>query len=69
MNVARRKGGGNCICGDFDANSCKLSTCAKLQVGLSEMCREDAALAELLEKWPVLPDHIRRAIMHLVRAG
>ncbi len=67
--VVKSGGGGNCTRGSSDARNLAVCTYGECHLGLSEECREDASLAELLEKWPSLPDHIRCAIMHLVRVG
>jgi hypothetical protein len=64
---ARSGGGGNCTSVPPDASSLSHITCQRCPVGRSELCRDDAALRELVGTWHRLTPSVRDAIMELVR--
>lgn len=63
------RGGGNCTRGLLDASASNYATCVWCPLVLSEGCREDAALRELVGNWHRLTPSVRAAIMKLARGA
>jgi hypothetical protein len=63
------EGRGNCTRSSEDAIDLGACTCDEFRVGLSEGCREDEALRELVGNWHRLTPSVRAAIMELARSG
>lgn len=60
-------GGGNCTRVPSDGNTSQDKICVNGGLGLSEACREDAALRELVARWPFLAPSVRDSIVKLLR--
>ncbi len=62
-------GDGNCT---RDSNSTSLipqTTCETCPLGLSDLCRDDAAIREIVGSWHRLTPEVREKIMNLVRSS
>jgi hypothetical protein len=62
-------GGGNCTRVPNNARSFHQDTCRKSHLGLSELCRDDVALQELVASWRHLTSDVRVTIMEIARGG
>src|SRR5208337_78877 len=62
-------GGGNCTRSSFDESCFSQTVCENCPTGMSEECRDDATLRELVASWHRLTPDVRAAIMQLVRGG
>src|ERR1022692_1638523 len=60
-------GGGNCTRSSFDESCFSQTVCENCPTGMSEECRDDATLHELVASWHRLTPDVRAAIMQLVR--
>jgi len=60
-------GGGNCTRSSFDESCFSQAVCENCPTGVSEECRDDATLRELVASWHRLTPDVRAAIMQLVR--
>jgi len=61
--------GGNCTRAPSDASHSSQIVCENGCLGLSERCREDAALRETAVAWQMLSPAVRQEIMDLVRGA
>ncbi len=67
LQVAVYGGRGNCTRSSFDESCFSQTICENCPTGMSEECRVDATLRELVASWHRLTPDVRAAIMQLVR--
>ena len=65
--VAIHGGGGNCTRSSFDESCFSQTVCENCPTGMSEECRDDATIRELVASWHRLTPDVRAAVMQLVR--
>ena len=65
--VLNSGGGGNCTRDQIDASRFSETLCEKRCAALSELCRDDEALRELVVNWQRLSPSVRGAILELAR--
>ncbi len=62
-------GGGNCTRDSNSASYIPQTTCEHCPLGLSDLCRDDEGIREIVGNWHRLTPEVREKIINLIRSS